>query len=174
MSHKSGRELRVGRDAPLCLPRPASTSASTAARPASSTRCTGPARPSCLPLTAGALGMRLFLPKPGAWQYWLHLSVTTASSAQRGPIESGTSSSQSPSGRHSQHPTCPAPLLRALTPKTSKSRSQESLLQGADVACPAKQGTCLKIYCISRECNLLSLINFNFDFSTSSALRFVI
>nr|XP_021402915.1 serine/threonine-protein kinase ULK3 [Lonchura striata domestica] len=192
-NHKSGRELRVGRDAPLCLPRPAPTSASAAARPASSTRCTGPARPSCLPLaagalgmrlflpkpgalplTAGALGMRLFLPKPGAWQFWLHLSVTTASSARRGPIESGTSSSQSPSGGHSQHPACPAPLLRALISKTSKSYSQESLLWGADVACPAKQGTCLKIYCISRECNLLSLINFNFDFSTSSALRFVI
>lgn len=26
-------------------------------------------------------------------------------------------------------------------------------------ACPAQQGTCLDIYCISRECNLLSLIN---------------
>lgn len=52
--HESGRELRVDRDAPLCLPRSASTSASTAARPASSTPLFQP-RHTFLPLTAGAV-----------------------------------------------------------------------------------------------------------------------
>lgn len=49
---ESSREPRVDRDASLCLPRPASTSASTAARPASSSplHCPSPAIPPSLSL----------------------------------------------------------------------------------------------------------------------------
>lgn len=64
--HKSCRELRVDRDAPLCLPRPASTSASTAAHPASSTPCTGPGRLYLPASHCWSTGNEAFPSEPGA------------------------------------------------------------------------------------------------------------
>lgn len=154
----------MDRDALLCLPRPAS-STSASPRPGPS-----PAVPPSLPFPAGALGMSLFPPEPGVWQ---GLAASSVSQLGAG-LSRDTGSHQPPSGRHSGHPARPAPALRALAPPAPKSCSQSSLLWSAGVACPAEQGTCLKTYCISRECNLLSLINSDFGFCTSSVLGFVI